>query len=192
MARPQEFNSVDALNSAMGVFWKKGYEATSMIDLLSATGLSKSSLYGTFGGKRELFLAAFDAYRRARARDMARILSQGTAREAIEGFFRTLFADVNADEPARGCMSINQGVEMAPHDLEVQSRVVEDFRQIEDGLCQAVKRGQKDGSISNKQPAQKIAKLLVLCFPGLQVMARIGYLATDLDKVLEILLSNLD
>ena len=63
MARPQEFNTAEALYKAMGVFWSKGYEGTSLADLLEATGLSKSSLYATFGDKRDLFLAAFDCYR---------------------------------------------------------------------------------------------------------------------------------
>uniref|UniRef100_UPI001CF1B65F TetR/AcrR family transcriptional regulator n=1 Tax=Hymenobacter terricola TaxID=2819236 RepID=UPI001CF1B65F len=66
MARPQEFDTAAALHKAMGVFWRKGYEATSLVNLLEATGLSKSSLYSSFGGKRALFLAAFDAYRQQR------------------------------------------------------------------------------------------------------------------------------
>ena len=61
MARPQEFDTTEALHQTMDVFCCKGFEATSLADLLKATGLSKSSLYATFGGKRELFVAAFDA-----------------------------------------------------------------------------------------------------------------------------------
>ncbi len=68
MARPQAFNTEEALHGALSVFWRKGYEATSLADLLAATRLSKSSLYATFGDKRSLFLAAFDAYRQARRR----------------------------------------------------------------------------------------------------------------------------
>ena len=61
MARLQEFNTEEALRKAMNMFWQKGYEATSLADLLEAMGLSKSSLYAAFGGNRELFIAAFDA-----------------------------------------------------------------------------------------------------------------------------------
>lgn len=192
MARPQEFNTAEVLHKAMLVFWRKGYEATSLVDLLEATGLSRSSLYGTFGGKRELFISAFDAYRNERERDMKRVLRQGDARRAIEAFFRMLFANLGAHEPAHGCMSINQGVEMAPHDPEIRARVMEDFRHIEEALTSVIERGQGDGSLTNTRNARELARLLVLAFPGLQVMARVGYAQADLDGALSLLLSNLD
>lgn len=192
MARPQEFNTTEVLYKAMVVFWRKGYEATSMVDLLEATGLSKSSLYGTFGGKRELFITAFDVYRNEREKDMNRVLAQGHARPAIEEFFRMLFVSLGEFEPPRGCMSINQGVEMAPHDPEIRARVMEDFRHIEDALNSVIERGQGDGSLAGTRNARELARLLVLAFPGLQVMARIGYAQADLDGALNLLLSNLD
>ncbi|MGY2130619.1 TetR/AcrR family transcriptional regulator [Hymenobacter sp. HD11105] len=192
MARPQEFNTAEALHQAMGVFWRKGYEATSLADLLAATGLSKSSLYATFGGKRELFLAAFDAYRQARARDAHRVLEQQPARPGIDAFFHSLFADVNAPEPALGCMSINQAVELAPHDPEIRERVVQDLQFIEEILTRAIERGQQDGSLTSLRLAPDLAKLLVLAFPGLQVMARVGYTRQELDNALHLLLTHLD
>ena len=64
MARPREFDVDDALDRAMNVFWAKGYEATSMSDLMAAMDLSKSSLYDTFGSKHELFLSALQRYKR--------------------------------------------------------------------------------------------------------------------------------
>ena len=62
MGRPQEFDTADALRSAMHVFWSKGYEGTSLADILQATGLSKSSLYATFGDKRALFETSLDHF----------------------------------------------------------------------------------------------------------------------------------
>ena len=71
MARPQEFDTAQALSAAMHVFWRKGYEATSLADIMAATGLSKSSLYAAFGDKRSLFLAALSAYQTERMAYMA-------------------------------------------------------------------------------------------------------------------------
>ncbi|KQW64949.1 TetR/AcrR family transcriptional regulator [Variovorax sp. Root411] len=192
MARPQEFNTAEALHKALGVFWRKGYEGTSMADLLLAMGLSKSSLYGTFGGKRELFIAAFDAYREDRARDMHRILAQGLARGAIETFFRMIIDDASSEEFSCGCMSINQAVEMAPRDPEIRARVVEDFQTIESDLARTIKRGHADGSVKSTKGSQELAQLLLLAFPGLQVMVRAGCDKTWLDNALSLLLSNLD
>jgi TetR/AcrR family transcriptional repressor of nem operon len=191
MSRPQEFNTQEALHKAMAMFWCKGYEATSMADLLSATGLSKSSLYATFGSKHELFISAFDLYRQERARDMYRALENGPARQAIETFFRLLFTDIGNPE-SRGCMSINQAVEMAAHDPEVRLRVMEDFRLIEEALVSTIERGQEDCSLVSRRSARELARLLVLAFPGLQVMARAGYVKDDVESALNLLLSNLD
>jgi TetR/AcrR family transcriptional repressor of nem operon len=138
MARPQEFNTAEALHKAMAVFWKKGYEATSLVDLLAATGLSKSSLYATFGDKRGLFLAAFDAYRAERARELHEILEGKPARQVIETFFRKIIADAYAPEFAHGCMSTNQAVELAPHDTEIRGRVEADFLLIEDAFARTI------------------------------------------------------
>lgn len=191
MARPQEFNTTEALHQAMRVFWRKGYEATSLADLLDATGLSKSSLYGTFGGKRELFLAAFDAYREERIRDMHRILDNGPARPAIEKFFEMIVGDVLAENP-KGCMSINQAVEMAPHDVAVRQRVASDFQSIEDALVRTIERGRNDGTVKSMRSTRDLAKLLVLGFPGLQVMVRSGGTKTWLEDGLTALLTSLD
>ncbi|HEX9701827.1 MAG TPA: TetR/AcrR family transcriptional regulator, partial [Rhodospirillales bacterium] len=63
MPRPREFETSEALNQAMQVFWTKGYEATSLADLIGAMNLSKSSFYDTFGSKHEVFLAAIEHYK---------------------------------------------------------------------------------------------------------------------------------
>lgn len=139
MARPQEFNRSEALHQAMDLFWQKSYEATSMADLLKAMGLSKSSLYGSFGGKYQLFVAAFDAYRAEREREAEVILNRGTAREGVADLFQKIVSDVRAGDSSRGCMSINQAVEMAPRSPEISSRVLKDFTLIEDMLTRTIR-----------------------------------------------------
>ncbi len=192
MARPQEFNTDDALHQALDVFWRKGYEATSLADLLEAMDISKSSLYGTFGGKRELFITAFDAYREERTIEMHQILGKGLARESINQFFKKIILDAGKGDSSRGCMSINQAVEMAPHDLEIRERVFDDFSRIETALTEAIKRGQLEGSIKNNSKPNDVAKLLVMAFPGLQVMARAAGNSKKVEGQLKLLLSILD
>ena len=192
MARPQEFDRSEALHSSMSVFWRKGYEATSLVDLLAATGLSKSSLYGTFGGKRELFLAAFDAYRVERAREMELILGEGTAREAIERFFRMIIHHARTPEFSHGCMSTNQAVELAPHDADVRVRIEADFELIETSFARTIARGQAEGSVKNGRAAVELARLFLVAFPGFQVLVRAGVRSSLLEDGLAMLLRNLD
>ena len=176
----------------MAVFWEKGFEATSLADLMAATALSKSSLYGSFGDKRELFLAAFDAYRKDRKRDMIHLLSAEPAREGIVSFFESLFANLDSETAHNGCMSVNQAVEMAPRDLRVRDMVAGDFQTIHEALKVAIQRGQGDGSVTNSSDAEDIASILVLAFPGLQLMARIGVGNEAMSKTLALLMRQLD
>jgi TetR/AcrR family transcriptional repressor of nem operon len=191
MARPQEFDKSEVLHNALAVLWHKGYEATSMADLLEATGLSKSSLYNTFGSKHELLVAAFDAYREERIHDMQCVLGQGTAYQAIETFFRMIIADAQAPEFRHGCMSINQAVEMAPHDPEIRFRVDQDFQRLEDALTYTIQRGQAEGSVKGDTDARQLAQLMVVVFPGLQVLVRARSNSARLEEALSLLLSHL-
>lgn len=192
MARPQEFDTATALKGAMTLFWRQGYEATSLADLLAVTGLSKSSLYGAFGSKHSLLLAAFDAYRKERMREMETAMSRGSGRVGIEGFFRIAMDAARKPDATCGCMGINQAVEMAPHDPAVRERVEADFRLIETAFRRCVERGQGDGSISSSRPPEHLAKLLLTAFPGLQVLARAGADAGQLEDCLGAVLIALD
>ena len=117
----------------MRVFWNNGYEGTSLADILAATSLSKSSLYATFGDKRELFLAAFDAYRKEHLEHLHRTMNNGQpARQSIETFFRQGIAHSQDPTHAYGCMTANEAVELAPHDVDIQQLVAEDFQAFED------------------------------------------------------------
>jgi TetR/AcrR family transcriptional repressor of nem operon len=189
MVRPQGFDTAEVLGKALAVFRLKGFEATSLTDLLAATGLSKSSLYASFGGKRELFLAAFDAYRAERTQDLNRTLDSQAPRAAIEAFFRAIVASSHGPEGPCGCMSTNQAVELAPHDAAVRQRIADDFQAIEDAFCRTIKRGQAEGSIAPTRDARAIARLLVVAFPGFQVMVRAGADPARLDAALDELLA---
>lgn len=192
MARPQAFNTEEALHGALSVFWRKGYEATSLADLLAATRLSKSSLYATFGDKRSLFLAAFDAYRQARRREADHRFDTGPARQTIEAFFRSIIADAGAPGDCHGCMSINQAVELAPHDADIRGRVEADLQFIEDALARTIARGQAEGSVKSTRSARALARLMIVAFPGFQVTVRAGADRARLEDALGLLLANLD
>ncbi len=193
MARPQEFETTEALRNAMYVFWSKGYEAASLTDILAATGLSKSSLYATFGGKRELFLAAFDAYRQGRMQYLQKTLNDGQpARQSIETFFRQGVSHSQDETRVCGCMTANEAVELAPHDADIQQLVAEDFQAIEDTFTRTIARGQADGSITSRQEPRLLARFLLVGLQGLQVMARARSDRARLEDAVTVMLAALD
>jgi TetR/AcrR family transcriptional regulator, transcriptional repressor for nem operon len=193
MARPREFDEHTALQRAMQVFWRKGFEATSLTDLLKATGLSKSSLYQTFTDKRSLFLAALETYRQHRMQRLRGKLNDGrSARESIETFFTDIVGHTTDKERPYGCMSCNEAVEMSPDDEEVRRLVAADFQAVEDLFADAVRRGQKDGSIRNQGSSRALARFLTVNLQGLHVMARAQVDASRLRDNVKVMLSTLD
>jgi TetR/AcrR family transcriptional repressor of nem operon len=177
----------------MHVFWSKGYEAASLADILTATGLSKSSLYATFGDKRALFLAAYDAYRKERMAHLHQILSDACpARRSIETFFREVVAHAAGPGDRCGSMTANEAVELAPHDVDVQKLVAEDFQAVEDAFTHAIARGQADGSIASCEEPRKLARFLVVGLGGLEVMARAKSERVRLDDSVTVMMSVLD
>jgi TetR/AcrR family transcriptional regulator, transcriptional repressor for nem operon len=193
MARPREFDEHSALQRAMQVFWRKGFEATSLADLLKATGLSKSSLYQTFTDKRSLFLAALETYRQDRMRHLRAKLNDGRpARQSIETFFVEILGHATEKERPYGCMSCNEAVELSPDDEEVRKLVAADFQAVEDLFADAIQRGQHDGSIRNQESARALARFLTVNLQGLQVMARARVDASRLRDNVKVMLAAFD
>ncbi|HDZ2573151.1 TPA: TetR/AcrR family transcriptional regulator [Klebsiella pneumoniae] len=191
MARPREFDEQEVSLKAMHVFWEKGYEATSLKDLLEATGLSKSSLYDTFGSKRGLFLVSFELFRQERMRSLkAHLESKENAFDSIESFFRLVLAHAHHEEPI-GCMSCNEAIELGPHDEEVQKLIAKDFQGIEDALVVAIERGKLDGSIPLSKDSRMHGRALTVTYQGLQVMARSRSVKERLNDALTVVLEAL-
>lgn len=184
MGRPKEFDTQDALAQATRVFWTKGYEATTMVDLLTATGLSKSSLYETFGSKRDLFLAALSGYCDERTQMMRELLqSRATAREAISAFFALIVEQARQESRPFGCLSCNEAAQMEAHDTEVQRVVARDLDAMEATFAEVIDRGHADGSIPPQVDSRRHARFLNTLHHGLQLMARTRSVARMEDAV---------
>jgi TetR/AcrR family transcriptional repressor of nem operon len=193
MARPREFDERSALQRAMHVFWRKGYEATSLAELLKATGLSKSSLYQTFTDKRSLFLSALETYRQDRIAYLREKLNDGRpARESLAAFFRDMLEHAADKERPYGCMSCNEAVELGPEDAQVRKLIAADFQAVEDLFADAIQRGQRDGSIRNPENSRVLARFLTVNLQGLQVMARARIDTSRVTDNVKVMLSTLD
>ncbi len=124
MARTKEFDPDAALQAALELFWRRGYEATSMSDLVEHLGIGRASLYATFGSKHELYLKAFDRYGENRDAVLLRELSQpGPALPAVRAVLRRFAAEAADEERLSGCLVTNTAAELAPHDPQAARRV---------------------------------------------------------------------
>jgi TetR/AcrR family transcriptional regulator, transcriptional repressor for nem operon len=182
VARTKEFEPDRALDSAMDLFWRQGYEATSVHDLLAEMGIGRGSMYDTFGDKRTLFLAALDRFEETRVSRADGILaSSASAVEGIRRLFETTIEGLVSYEPRRGCLLANTAVELAPHDEEVAGRISRYVRRTEDAFERALVRGRAAGEVPANKDPKALARFLVSTLHGVRVLARAGVDRTVLD-----------
>ncbi|GAA2210475.1 TetR/AcrR family transcriptional regulator [Nonomuraea monospora] len=171
MARSKEFDPEVALQQALELFWERGYEATSMADLVERLGLARASIYATFGGKRELYLKALERYLE-QGRVIERLSQPGPALPAVQAFLDSYVAEILADELRRGCMVVNTAVEFASRDAVVLAKVVTSWAELETALAGTLIRARAQGEIPAGKDPQALARFLLVLLQGLRVLGR--------------------
>lgn len=133
MARPREFEPEKALNAIMGVFWRKGFEGTSLHDIEAATGLNKQSLYRIYDDKRAMYLAALRHYDETEVVKAARILSSAEEpRVKFQRLFSDVLGEAAGEGPRRGCFLCNASADQAQLDNQAKEFINAAMRRIED------------------------------------------------------------
>jgi TetR/AcrR family transcriptional regulator, transcriptional repressor for nem operon len=173
MPRTKEFEPLEALDAAMQLFWRKGYEAASMRELLDAMGIGRGSFYDTFGDKHALFLAALDRFQEVRASWVEEVLA-GSGLEGVREVFGRTVEGLVEFEPRRGCLLANSAVELAPHDPEVAGRISRYVQRTEEAFESALIRAREAGEIPPDSDPKALARFLVNTLHGLRVLARAG------------------
>ena len=186
--RPRCFDESQVLDRALELFWKDGYASTSMQSLLAHMGISRQSLYNTFGDKRRLFLAALDRYIDLRADQMLSMLeAPNAAYPEILGFFQKLGESPPADKP-RGCLIGKSCMELGDEDAEVAQRVHAFFSRTVDAFQHALDNAVTQGQIEPLNTAAT-ARHLTATLNGLGLLAKGGVPHEQLGDVVEISLS---
>lgn len=173
MARAKEFDIKDAENKALSLFWEKGYEACSVNDLVLNIGLSRSSLYDTFGDKRQLYLRALDKYRKSRLEKMHEALRKT---EDIYSAFETFLNDScsmpGANVRNRGCFMVNTAIELGFADAEFSEIVNSNKTEIENMFSHFIHQAKQSGNISSEWSDIALARVLYNTITGLRVASR--------------------
>jgi len=189
VARPKEFDQTSTLDRAMDLFWRQGYEATSLSDLERHLGIGRQSIYDTFGTKIELYRQTLDRYSAVPVSYLLSRLEAGGA-NAIHGFFQRLI-DYQAQASPHACFMVNSAVEVAPRDPQVRSQVTEHLRRLDAGFRAAFRRAQAQGhvSASGLKDPQAAARLLTSATLGLLVASKAGVPVDILRQTAEALLA---
>lgn len=173
MSRTKDFDEKEVLQKAVCVFWNKGYNGTSLTDLTDGLGISRSSLYDTFGDKRQLYLKALDAYQQQYGNQLCALIRESvSAKAAIESLLNLVAADLLSDEQRKGCFMVNAGIELAAHDAEVNNLICQSEQQLEQAFLKVIQQGQESSEISKAKDPQAIARFLGNTVKGMQVSAK--------------------
>lgn len=174
MARTKEFDPDAALRAALELFWRRGYEATSMSDLVTHLGIGRASLYATFGSKRELYLKALEQYERERFPHLLEDLSRpGPVLPGVRALVRRSAAEATEEAlRLRGCFVTNTAAELAPHDATVARRVERSWDQLETVLHTALVRARAQGELPADRDPLALARTLLVLLQGLRVVGK--------------------
>lgn len=173
MARNKDFDEDEVLNKAICLFWHKGYNATSMQELVDHLGISRSSLYDTYGDKHNLYLKALEYYQSSNSQKMCDIVTNAaSSKEAIKQLLEFITDNLLNDKQRKGCFIVNAGVEVAPHDAEVMKIIQKNEQLVEDVFLKAIEKGQKSGEITNSQDSRSLARFISNTIKGIQVSVK--------------------
>jgi len=193
MGRPREFEPETALDEAVEVFWTKGFDATSLQDLLQAMDLSKSSFYQTFGSKGELYLECLDRYRTRIGSQMRRDLEQAeSGRAFIEAVFQDLARGLDQSHGRRPCLVMNDSGDVERREEAVAARMQRGAEAFESIFRDAVERAQREGDVSPEKDAEALARYLVSSRSGLLAVRKAGASEAELQDIIGVTLSALD
>ncbi|MFC8588091.1 TetR/AcrR family transcriptional regulator [Streptomyces sp. NPDC057217] len=174
MARTKEFDPDAALRAALELFWARGYEATTMADLVERLGVGRASIYATFGNKHELYLKALDRYAESQDPRLVEELSApGPALPAVRALVRRFAAEAATEgERLNGCFVTNSAAELGPHDTAVARRVELNWEQLETLLHAALVRARAGGELPAGRDPRALARMLLVLLQGVRVVGK--------------------
>jgi TetR/AcrR family transcriptional repressor of nem operon len=170
MPRPKAFQPDAALDRAMDLFWRKGFEGASLAEILKAMGIGRQSLYNSFGNKRSLFLKVLDRYAEMKSMQCLLLEKQGAGLEDVRLYFERLVGSMEAQPEYGACLMTVAAVELGLQDWAVKERVEAHDTQ----LKRALKHALEEASKTHSWDADEQASKLVALSKGLGVLARSG------------------
>jgi len=187
MIRAKQFDKHAVLDEAMQLFWERGFHATSIQDLVDHLGVNRQSLYDTYGGKDQLFMAALERYREIQSVPVRQLLERDDpVREVLRDFFRNSLDSLLGE--GKGCFLANTATELATHDAAVARVCAANVRQLEGAFAGLLTRAQQRGEISPEHSPLQLARFFMNTSIGLAVTVKATPDRKVLNDVVEVAL----
>jgi TetR/AcrR family transcriptional repressor of nem operon len=190
MGRPKQFDPDAAVSTAMDLFWRRGYGATTPAELVEALEIGKGSLYNTFQNKHSLFEQALRRYGDQRVAGLTEVLSRPeSVRNRLQAALERLAAPEHAYLRRRGCLAVNTAAELGERDKAATAIVRDVFERMERALQVTIEEGQHSGELDADSDAKEIASLLLSTIIGMTVIAKTSDRTERLQRVVRALMS---
>ena len=193
MPRVKLFDEKEVLTKAMDLFWKQGYSATSIQDLIDCLGINRASLYDTFGEKQQLFKKSFELYRQTSINRIELFLqNQPNVKKGLSELFHNAIKEAVLDKDKKGCFAVNTTTELIPNDESLQEVLANNKRDFETLFYQYLKKGEQKGQLKEGKDLKALASLLFTIYSGIRVVSKINPNKKELSNSINVALSLLD
>lgn len=183
IGRPRAFDADRALDRALEVFWRKGYEAATLCDLTGAMGINPPSLYAAFGNKEGLFREVLDRYWRLRTAFWDEALAAPTARRVAEILLRGTAKFLSDPCHPRGCLTVHGALVSGEHTDCVRQELERRRAASQAAIRERLKRAKREGDLPADADPSALARFLATMMEGMAVQAASGASRKELDRV---------
>lgn len=193
MPKVKQFNKDKVLEAASSIFRQKGYNGTSIDEILKATGLSRSSLYDSFQDKHNLYLQALEFYRKASDNSLEQLNNRSlNGLEKIEHTFREVINHLIDHPNDNGCLMVNAAAEMSKQCEKTSQVVCNNKESVQDLFATWLAEAQDAKQVTLSKPAKSYGSFLFNTLCGLKVMSQSGASRAELNNVVKVTLDALN
>ncbi|HIE45502.1 MAG TPA: TetR/AcrR family transcriptional regulator [Flavobacteriaceae bacterium] len=193
MPRTKLFKKEEMLQKAMELFWRNGFYNTSVEEIVSNLGISRASLYSTFGLKSDLFNESLQLYCESNRKMTLQFLnSHKEVKDGIKKLFEAAVVASTSDKESKGCFVVNTTTELASNNKQVKSVLKKNQLIFEDMFYEYLLSGKETGELSSKKDLRSIANLIYILFNGINVVGKIECDSTKILGSVAIVLTLLD
>jgi TetR/AcrR family transcriptional repressor of nem operon len=173
MPRVKLFDENEVLTKAMNLFWKQGYSATSVQDLVNHLGINRASLYDTFGDKGQLFKKSFELYRKTNLEGVIHFFeNQPNVKIGFSELFDIAIQEDVLDKDNKGCFVVNTTTELIPNDESLLIILEKNKQDFEEVFYNYLKKGQESGQLKTTHDLKSLATLFYTLYNGIRVVSK--------------------